>query len=334
MMRAVKIRVLSALAALAALATAAVAIGCGNGEEGAPRHRATLVLDFTPNAVHSGIYSAKRRKFFAERGVKLRIREPSSSADPLKLVSAGRTEFALADIHDVGLAVERGLDLVGVMAIVERPLSSLIALKSSGIKSPSELEGKPVGVTGVPSDDAVLESIVSSAGGDPEKVKRVTIGFKAVGSLIAGKVDAATAFWNAEGVALKRRGFGVTEFRVDGYGAPHYPELVLITSRKLAKKRPELVRAVVGSLVRGYRFTLTEPEASLDDLVNQVPGLERGLMKDQLDALLPIFKAKAKSVGFLDPEVLKDWGSWDVRFGILKRRPPIEKTFTNDFLPR
>src|SRR5579884_596942 len=111
------------------------------------------------------------------------------------------------------------------MAIVERPLSAVIA--APGIASPKALQGKTVGITGVPSDTAVLRSVVAGAGGDPSKVKTVTIGFDAVADLLAGRVAAATAFWNDEGQAIRSKRPGFHIFRVEDYGAPSYPELVL-----------------------------------------------------------------------------------------------------------
>src|SRR3954471_23385325 len=90
----------------AALLLAGVA-GCGGSgaEPGAPVG-ATLVLDFTPNAVHSGIYAAQRQGYYRDQGIDLTIREPGNSTDAPKLLEAGRTEFAILDIHDLGIARE------------------------------------------------------------------------------------------------------------------------------------------------------------------------------------------------------------------------------------
>ncbi len=70
-------------------------------------------------------------------------------------------------------------------------------------------------------------------------MKQVTIGFSAVSRLLSRRVDAVPAFWNAEGVALRQRGLGVEEFRVDDFGAPRYPEVVLVTARKTLDERRE-----------------------------------------------------------------------------------------------
>ena len=141
----------------------------------------------------------------ATPGIDLTVRQPGESTDAPKLLEAGRTDFAILDIHDLGIARERGLDLVGVMPIVQRPLAAVIARGDGPVRRPRDLQGHTVGVTGLPSDEAVVDSEVSADGGDPAKVKRVTIGFDAVSALAAGKVDAATGFWNAEGVALRRQ---------------------------------------------------------------------------------------------------------------------------------
>src|SRR5262249_52414935 len=162
-----------------------------------------------------------------------------------KLLAAGRADFAILDIHDLGIAREHGLDLVGAMPIVQRPLAAVLARDDRSIRSPRDLEGRTVGVTGLPSDQAVVDSEVSAEGGDPGKVDEVTIGFTAVGSLAAGKVDAATGFWNAEGVELRRQGVPIRVFKVNRYGAPPYPELVLTTSRRTLERDPSLVNAVV-----------------------------------------------------------------------------------------
>ncbi len=154
------------------------------------------------------------------------MRVPSSSTDSLKLLLAGRADMAVVDIHDLGLARERGEDIVGRRRAGPAPAgggdrasprsSARATSRASGWASP-----------GCPSDDAVLRAVVEHDGGDYSKVKRTTIGFTAVPSLIAGKVDAVVAFWNAEGVALRAARRATREFRVDDYGAPRYPELVL-----------------------------------------------------------------------------------------------------------
>ncbi len=310
-------------ALLAAASLLAGLAGCGDGgaEPGAPVG-ATLVLDFTPNAVHSGIYAARRQGFYRDEGVDLMIRQPGEATDAPKLLAAGRADFAILDIHDLGIARERGLDLVGTMPLVQRPLAAVIARGGRGISRPRDLEGRAVGVTGLPSDEAVVDSEVSADGGKTAKVKRVTIGFNAISSLAAGKVDAATGFWNAEGVALRRQGVPIQVFKVDRYGAPSYPELVLVSSRQTIQRDPELVESVLAATTHGYELAVNDPQRALDDLLAEVPGLERGEQQAQLDALLPDLTPDR-----FDPAVLHAWARWDLEHGLLERPLDVSAAF-------
>ena len=272
-------RVAASLAAVL-LALALAACGGDGAEPGAPEG-ATLILDFQPNAVHSGIYAAQANGFFKDEGLDLTIQEPSSSSDSPKLLESHRADLAVMDINDFGIARERGLDLVAVAAIVQRPLASVIAGDRNEIHTPADLAGKTVGVTGVPSDDAVLDTILRSGGVDPNDVHRVNIGFNAVAALAAGKVDAATAFWNAEGVQLQQMGVPIREFRLDEFGAPRYPELVVATPEKSS----ESAHGFIHALERGYKVLGTNPQSALDDLISQVSGLDRGSQEAQFQAL-------------------------------------------------
>jgi len=311
------------VALLAAALILAGVVGCGGdgAEPGAPQG-AALVLDFTPNAVHSGIYAAQEQGLYEDAGVDLEIREPGDSTDAPKLLEAGRADFAILDIHDLGIAAERGFGVVGVLPIVQRPLAAVIARGDGPVRRPRDLQGRTVGVTGLPSDEAVVDSEVAADDGDPASVERVTIGFNAVASLAAGKVDAVTGFWSAEGVALRRRGVPTRIFRVNRFGAPPYPELVLATARRTLRDDPELVDAVRKATARGYRFATQHPTQALDAVAAAVPGLNRNSQQAQLRTLLPILMPAT-----FDHRVLRAWAAWDVEHGILGSPPDVDALF-------
>jgi putative hydroxymethylpyrimidine transport system substrate-binding protein len=320
--------------ALALLLVAAlIAGGCGSSSAArtAPPG-ASLVLDFTPNAVHAGIYEALARGDDLRAGVRLHVIVPSASTDSIRLLETGRVNFAILDIHDLAIARERGQDIVGIMAIVQRPLAAVIAAPS--VASPRALAGRMVGITGVPSDTAVLHSIVAGAGGAPSRVKSITIGYNAVADLLAGRVAAATAFWNDEGVTLRRHNPGFHVFRVDQYGAPSYPELVVCATGSSLRADPALARAVVRALTTGYQQVLADPAAGERALESLVPGLDPSLVHAELSVLLPSFDEPGGVVGALGPARLHAWAVWEQRFGIVAKRPDIATMFTNRFLPR
>src|ERR1700754_4441682 len=140
--------------------TAVLALaGCGGSAGGTPT--VVVALDFTPNPVHAPIYEAAQRP---SHGVRLQIRKPGSGPDSLKLVASGKVDLGVLDIHDLAIAREQGTDLVAVAALVGRPLAALIA--QPGVASPRALEGRTVGVSGLPSDPAFVKAIVEHDGGD------------------------------------------------------------------------------------------------------------------------------------------------------------------------
>ena len=302
------------LAALVSLAA------CGGDDDGGAQS-ADLALDFQPNAVHSGIYAAQRLELDRRNGVELEVRVPSASTDSLKLLAAGRADLAVVDIHDLGLARERGRDLVGVGGLVQRPLAAVIA-RAEEVSRPRELEGRRVGVTGLPSDEALLRAVVEADGGDFERVQRVTIGFSAVPTLIAGRVDAVVSFWNVEGVALRRRGVRTREFRVDEFGAPRYPELVLAVERETLKNGRPLVDGVLAALRAGTRAALADPAAAVDDIV-RASGADEPLVRAELAAVGPALRPPLE----LDRGALEAWAEFDARFGILESPPDIDRAF-------
>jgi putative hydroxymethylpyrimidine transport system substrate-binding protein len=307
------------------LALALAGCGSGGGDADRPNQEASLLLDFTPNAVHAGIFLATERDYDEAEGVELDVRAPGASTDALKLLQAGRVDMAILDIHDLALAREQGRDIVGVMALVQRPLAAVLAQPS--IARPRDLNGKRAGVTGLPSDVAVLRSVMRGDGGDPDTVKTTTIGFEAVKALLARRVDAATAFWNVEGVALKAQRPGIKEFRVDDYGAPPYPELVLcVTRQTLDEKRP-VVRATIRALRRGYGEAQNDPDSAVTALTTANPDLDREAADAQLDAVAPAFTAGADAYGQLRDDVLKQWADWDLEFGIVKQPIDVGSAF-------
>lgn len=308
-------------------ALALVFAGCGGDSKDSGPARMSLALDFTPNAAHAPIYSAVRTGADRKHGVRLRILGPGTGTpDSLKLVTSGRADVGVIDIHDLGLASERGADVVGIGALVQKPLAAVIA--RADIKRPRDLAGKTVGVTGLPSDVAVLNAVVSGDGGNFSAVKQHTIGFSAVPQMVAGKVDGVTAFWNAEGVVLHTRGVKTSDFRVDRFGAPPYPEVVLFAKRSTIEKHSEQVKGLLAALADGVRDVHANPDAAITDIA-QASGADRPLVRAQLDAVDPLFNPAMR----LDRKLLDKWAAWDTRFGILPRKPNIARVFDTTLAP-
>jgi NitT/TauT family transport system substrate-binding protein/putative hydroxymethylpyrimidine transport system substrate-binding protein len=326
--------VLRAHALVAAACAAALCIaGCGDGgDDGATAPQtaepATVALDFTPNAVHAPIYAAVREGLDRRRGVRLRIREPGSSPNSLALLTSGRVDVGILDIHDLALARQRGVDVVGVAALVQKPLAALIARED--VRRPRDLEGRTVGVSGLPSDPAFVRAVVEDDGGDVARVRQVTIGFQAVSSILSGRVDAVPAFWNAEGVALRERGARIREFRVEDHGAPPYPEVVLVTARRTLERRRALVEDVVAAIGDGVRSVVARPEPAARQIAQAAGQADLDLVRAQIRALRPVIQPPLR----LDRAVLERWADFDAGVGIVRRRPDVARAFAFDVAGR
>jgi putative hydroxymethylpyrimidine transport system substrate-binding protein len=312
---------------LALLFAAALLLPACGGTATGGEDDGTLLLDFTPNAVHVGIYTAIARDFDGAERVRLRVRAPSETTDAVRLLEGGRVAMAFLSISDLALARAQGKELVGVMALVQEPLAAVLA--RPGIRTPRMLEGRRAGVAGLPSDDAVLDSVVRGGGGDPRRVRKVNIGFTAVPALLSGRVDATTGFWNAEGVALKReaRGREFKEFRVDAFGAPRYPELVLVTTRQTLDEERDLVEGTVDALRRGYEEAVLDPELAVESLVRRNRGLDRAQVREELAAVQSAFDASGQKFGVLDRPTIEAWAKWVVKFGIVDEEPNVDRAF-------
>ena len=194
-----RLRALAVLLAATAL-VAGLAIGCGGGDEpaaGDGARQVDLILDWYPNADHAGIYGAVDEGYFADEGLDVHPSVPSDPAAALKQVGAGKAPFAISYEPEVLLARSEGIPVVAVGAIVTHPLNSVIVRTDRGIERPRDLEGKTVGIAGVPSDRPLLDAVVRHDGGDPAQVRTKNVGFDLSPALAAGKVDAVIgAYWN------------------------------------------------------------------------------------------------------------------------------------------
>lgn len=331
---------------LACLLAAALA-GCGGSGSTAsstsaavrPLRQATLILDFTPNAVHAGVYRALAAGYYREQGIDLRVVSPSATTDTLKLIDAHSAQFGLADGSDVAGLIAHGGDAQAVMAIVQRPLGGLIASASEHLRSPADLQGRTVGITGVPSDTAVLDTEVAHAGGDPHRVHVVTIGFGGAQALAAGRIDAFTGFIPDDGVQLQVSGHPIAAFALDRNGGPAYPGLVAFATRGLIASDPALVRGFVAASVHGYEDTLADPARSLGELLQANPTLQRKFTRTSLSAYLPLFAAPAARgggavpFGTLQAANVRAMSNWMVANHLIPAPVPAARYGTNAFVP-
>ena len=206
---------------------------------------------------------AQKLGYFEEAGLDVSIDTPSDPAAPLKLVAAGQSDLAISYEPEVALAHEKGLDVIAIGALVNRPLTSLIWLGKSGIKGVADLKGKTVATAGIPYQEAFLKTILSRAHLSPDDVKEVNVGFGLLPALLGGSADAMLGgYSNVEGVDLSQRGKDPVITPVDQLGVPTYDELVLVANREALAEDPDKFRLFIAALERGTDAAVKQPKAA------------------------------------------------------------------------
>lgn len=325
------------------LACAALLAGCGEKSEpgsstagGGPTEPLRLMLDYFPNADHAGIYAAQASGAYEQAGLDVEIIPPPDPSAPLKLLLAGRTDIAISYAPELLLARDKGAELVSVGALVQKPLTSLMAVGKAGVRTPQDLRGRRVGTAGIPYQSAYLKTILETAGVDPGSVKEINVGFNLVPAMLAGKVDATLgAFWNYEGIDLERRGRDPAIQRVERLGVPTYPELVFVVRRRdLDEQFGARVRRFIQATARGHETLEAEPSAGLAGLLEADKGLDRGLQAAVVEATLPVFfpADEARPFGYQEAAEWQRYADWMLEQGLLTQRQVAERALTNEFL--
>jgi putative hydroxymethylpyrimidine transport system substrate-binding protein len=325
---------------LVLLVLAAVLLaGCGERKEptaAAPaQQRLRLMLDYFPNADHAGIYAAKDSGAFSRAGLDVQIQTPSDPAAPLKLLAAGKVDLAISYEPELLLARDKGLQLVAVGALVQKPLTAIISIGKHAIADPKDLKGKTVGTAGIPYQSAYLKAILARAGVDPSSVKEVNVGFNLVPAMKTKKVDATLgAFWNYEGVQLRLDKERPKIIRMENVGVPTYQELVIVARRQDLGKGGERVRRFVRALGQGQAALRSNPAAGVEPLLKANPDLQRDLQLESVKATLPVFfPAADKPFGWMDPAEWARYGDWMYSNKLLSRPPNAARALTDEFLP-
>jgi putative hydroxymethylpyrimidine transport system substrate-binding protein len=328
------------LLTIAAVLCAALALGaCGEKQDtiepdGATRSL-TLMLDYLPNPDHVGLYMALADGAFARAGLDVEVQTPSDPAAPLKLVQAGKADLAISYEPELLIARDKGAQLVSVGAIAQVPLTALMSLER-GFDSVRDLRDGRVGTAGIPYQSAYLQTILQRAGVPADSVKETNVGFNLVPAMLSKRVTATLgAFWNVEGVQLRRAGKRPHVIRMEAVGVPTYDELILVARKDTLAERGDDVRAFVQALARGYEAARALPRLATYALVKAAPDLDRRFALASVKASLPAFfpEDASKPFGWQDPKAWSAYGRWMFEQDLLGVEPNAGGTaLTNEFL--
>jgi putative hydroxymethylpyrimidine transport system substrate-binding protein len=298
----------------------------------------TVMLDWFPNADHAALYSAIAHGDFRAVGLDVRPVIPAETAEPLKLLAAGKVDMAISYEPELLLARDEGLKLVSIGALVQRPLTSIIALPAAHVSSVADLAGKTVGTAGIPYQAAELRTALQSAGVNPASVKEVNVGFNLVPAMLSGKVAATLGgYWNYEAIQLTLMHKHPVTIPINQAGVPPYDELILVVREDEAHTDGVDLRAFLQALTRGEREVRANPAAAAALLVKANPSLEAKLQLESIEQTLPAARPADPSdpFGWQEPSAWATFGDWMYSHGLLEHNPNSSglPPFTNEFLP-
>lgn len=318
--------------------------GCSSGKSGqgassqpSPEagalEKVKVVLDWTPNTNHTGLYVAKEKGYFKEQGLDVDIIPPGAGgADTM--IASGSVPFGISIQESITQARTQGVPIVSLAAIIQHNTSGFAAPAGKNIKSPKDFEGKTYGGFGAPSEKAVIDSIMRKENADIEKVKIVNIGEADYFTAMKRDIDFAWIFYAWTGIEAELKNEPLDMIYVNKYSEKlDYYTPVIATNEDMIKNKPETVKKFMTAVSQGYQFAIDKPEEAADILLKCVPDLDKELVQKSQKWLSPRYQDDAPRWGEQKLSVWQNYSDWMVENKLLEKPLEAEKAFTNDFLP-
>lgn len=327
---------------IAALATTVLLAGCSeSNEQQAEKNegskeelkKVTVVLDWTPNTNHTGLYVAKEKGYFEEEGLDVTIQMPGEAGAD-QLVASEKAQFGVGYQEGITQARVQGVPLVSIAAVIQHNTSGFASPVSKSIESPKDFEGKTYGGWGSPIEKSVITSLMKQENSDVEKVNIVNIGDSDFFTAVERDIDFAWIYYGWTGVEAELRGEEINMVYLTDYSDKlDYYTPVLTTSENMIQNDPDTVKSFVKAASKGYEFAINNPSEAADVLIKAAPELDKELVKKSQDWLATKYQDDAARWGEQRLEVWDNYASWMFENGLLESELDADKAFTNEFLP-
>lgn len=304
--------------------------------------KVSLVLDWSPNTDHTGLYVAKSRGWYKDEGLDLVILPFSSDVSPNTVLVSGKADIAISGVEDVlGMAAKNNT-IVSLAPILAHNMSGFLVLSDSKITRPKELDGKIYGGYGSPFEEPVISEVIKKDGGNGN-FKNIVLDVKAMQALESKRIDFVWGFKGWEVILANRDGYKVNFFPVTEYGIPDSPTLAFVTTPVKIKSDPDILKKFMRATSKGYEFARNNPKEAAQMLID---GTDKGTFPD---TKLVFDSQEEVSKEYADPG--KIWGeqsknSWEpygqfiLGTGAItdENNKPVKtvdfsKVYTTEFLP-
>ncbi len=296
--------------------------------------KVSVVLDWSPNTNHTGLYVALEKGFFKDEGLDVEIILPGEAGAD-QLVASGKSEFGVSYQESITEARVQDVPIVSIGAVIQHNTSGFASPVDKNIKSPKDFEGKSYGGWGAPLEKAVLASLMETEGTDIEKVDIVNMGDSDFFTAVKRDIDFAWIYYAWTGVEAELRGEKINMVYLTDYSEKlDYYTPVISTNEKMIEKDPEAVKAFMAAVTKGYEFAIDQPAEAANILIQAVPDLDAELVKKSQEWLASRYQDDAPRWGEQKAEVWKNYMDWMLSKGLLEKEIDVDKAFTNEFLPK
>jgi len=279
----------------------------------------TVLLDWFVNPDHAPLFAAKYCGAFARAGLDVNLIAPTDPSLPPQLLAAGHADAALSYQAQLYLLVEAGLPLRRTGTLINKPLNTLTALKSSGVRSIADLKGRKIGYSVAGMETVLIATMLKSAGLTLDDVSLVNVNFNLVTALQSHEVDAVIGTYRTyEDIQLAQAGLDPVVFLPEAYGVPPSDELVLLSNAN-ALGNPALPR-FLAALREGVAAYEAAPDKVLASFLAENPTLNDKLDIASWHALPPYF---ARHPAALDAARYTTYRDFLARNGLIKTARPL-----------
>lgn len=302
----------------------------------AKKEKVRIVLDWTPNTNHTGLYVAQAKGYFADAGLDVEIMQPPEGSTT-ELVGAGGAEFGISfqDTIAPTFASDQPMPVTAVATIIQHNTSGIISLKDKGIDTPGKMAGHSYATWDSPIELAIIKKIVEDDGGKYEDIKLIPNTVTDVVTALQTDIDSVWVYYAWDGIATKVAGLETNYLNFADYGTElDYYSPIIIANDNFLKNNPETAKKFLNAVRLGYEYSIENPEDAADILLKAVPELDATMVKESQKWLANQYKAEVEQWGYIDPARWDGFYAWLYDNKLIEKEIPAGTGFTNDYLSK